>query len=118
MHSIGGGGFGSFSTGFSSMDGAQQNSPHDGNGAASPQDPTNAGSSTAASGNGTPTPGLDTGQPQYSEINQILDQILYITDQSLDEAQVNYYSNVFQPSLHYSVLTLKSPSSSRLVNTT
>ena len=28
-------------------------------------------------------------QPQYSDINQILDQILNITDQSLDEAQVN-----------------------------
>ena len=36
--------------------------------------------------------------PKYSDINNILDQILNITDQSLDEAQVdkeNFLSDIF-----------------------
>ena len=50
----------------------------------SPHDPSNGG---GADQNGGGLPGAG-GAPHYSDINQILDQILNITDQSLDEAQV------------------------------
>lgn len=51
-------------------------------------DPANGGGADgAASGqNGAGSAG------QYTDINQILDQILNITDQSLDEAQVGWHS--------------------------
>ena len=52
--------------------------------AGSPQDPANGSSGTDQNGG--------SGGTNYSDINQILDQILNITDQSLDEAQVNMKS--------------------------
>ena len=63
----------------SGMEG-QQSPPE---GAGSPQDPANGSSGTDQNGSGG---------TNYSDINQILDQILNITDQSLDEAQVNLKS--------------------------
>ena len=57
-----------------------QQSPQE---AGSPQDP-NAGGNGAVGDAGQNGSG-----PNYSDINQILDQILNITDQSLDEAQVS-----------------------------
>ncbi len=61
-----------------------QQSPQE---AGSPQDPNGGGTTAAA------VVSADNGQngsaPNYSDINQILDQILNITDQSLDEAQVS-----------------------------
>ena len=59
----------------SGMEG-QQSPPE---GAGSPQDPANGSSGSDQNGSGG---------ANYSDINQILDQILNITDQSLDEAQV------------------------------
>ena len=56
--------------------------------AGSPPDPN-----AAAGGNGAVAEaggGQNGSGPNYSDINQILDQILNITDQSLDEAQVRY----------------------------
>jgi hypothetical protein len=73
MHPLSSGGYGYSTPG---MD-TQQQSP--GDVAGSPQDPSNGDQN-----------GAGVGQPQYSDINQILDQILNITDQSLDEAQVRH----------------------------
>ncbi len=53
-----------------------------------PGDPSNGGGEGASGGASTPGQNGSGGTPQYSDINQILDQILNITDQSLDEAQV------------------------------
>ena len=63
----------------SGMEG-QQSPPE---GAGSPQDPANGSSGTDQNGG--------SGGTNYSDINQILDQILNITDQSLDEAQVGTF---------------------------
>ena len=49
----------------------------------SPHDPSSNGAPDHQNGGGGAV-----GAPHYSDINQILDQILNITDQSLDEAQV------------------------------
>ena len=57
-----------------------QQSPQE---AGSPQDPNAGGNGAVADA------GQNGSGPNYSDINQILDQILNITDQSLDEAQVN-----------------------------
>ena len=82
MHPLGGGGYQPLTAGYSGMEGQQ--SPPDQ--AGSPQD-NGTGAAGAADGqNGAGA--AAGGQPQYSDINQILDQILNITDQSLDEAQV------------------------------
>ncbi len=75
MHPLSGGGGYQPPTSVGGYAAAQ--SPSDAGG--SPQDGTGAG--VAGGGGGG-------GQPHYSDINQILDQILNITDQSLDEAQV------------------------------
>ena len=56
-----------------------QQSPQE---AGSPQDPNAGGNGAVADA------GQNGSGPNYSDINQILDQILNITDQSLDEAQV------------------------------
>lgn len=66
----------------------------------SQQSPQEAGSPhEPAGGNGAVG---DTGHngsgSNYSDINQILDQILNITDQSLDEAQVRYAEFPRRPS--------------------
>ena len=60
----------------------QQSPPE---GAGSPQDPANGGN-----GAGGPDQHQNGGSTaaNYSDINQLLDQILNITEQSLDEAQV------------------------------
>merc|ERR1712110_1018096 len=60
-----------------------QQSPQE---AGSPQDP-NAGGNGAVGDAGQNGSG-----PNYSDINQILDQILNITDQSLDEAQARKHT--------------------------
>merc|ERR1712110_1360748 len=55
------------------------------------QSPQEAGSpqqDPSGGGNGAVGEGQNGSGPNYSDINQILDQILNITDQSLDEAQV------------------------------
>ena len=52
--------------------------------AGSPQQDPNAGGGNGAVGDA----GQNGSGANYSDINQILDQILNITDQSLDEAQV------------------------------
>ena len=53
------------------------------------QSPQEAGSpqQDPSGGNGAVGEGQNGSGPNYSDINQILDQILNITDQSLDEAQ-------------------------------
>lgn len=56
-----------------------QQSPQE---AGSPQDPNSGGNGAVGDA------GQNGSGPNYSDINQILDQILNITDQSLDEAQV------------------------------
>lgn len=67
--------------GYPVMDtGAQQQSPSEASSPTSHHDPTNGGGSQ----NGPAT--------KYTEINQILDQILNITDQSLDEAQARKHT--------------------------
>ena len=68
--------------GYGSEMGGQQSPPE---GAGSPQDPANGSS-------GTDQNGGSGGGANYSDINQILDQILNITDQSLDEAQVRTFT--------------------------
>jgi hypothetical protein len=64
-----------------------------GYGLESQQSPQEAGSPQQDPNGGAAAVG-DNGQngsaPNYSDINQILDQILNITDQSLDEAQVRF----------------------------
>jgi hypothetical protein len=45
-------------------------------------------------GVGTDQTGVEGEGAKYSDINSILDQILNITDQSLDEAQVPVYNYV------------------------
>ena len=66
------------SMGYPGMDaGGQQQSPPEAGSPNTHHDPTNGG----ADQNAPPS--------NYTDINQILDQILNITDQSLDEAQVN-----------------------------
>ena len=90
MHPLSGGGYGqSLATGYSTPghvgDVAQQ-SP--GDAAGSPPGPQDNGGGQENNG-GAAGPG---GQPQYSDINQILDQILNITDQSLDEAQARKHT--------------------------
>jgi len=63
--------------GYPGMDaGGQQQSPPEAGSPNTHHDPTNGGGDQ----NGPPS--------NYTDINQILDQILNITDQSLDEAQV------------------------------
>jgi hypothetical protein len=65
------------SMGYPGMDaGGQQQSPPEAGSPNTHHDPTNGGGDQ----NGPPS--------NYTDINQILDQILNITDQSLDEAQV------------------------------
>ena len=70
------------------LEGNQQSPPEGQVGSPDPNNPgngnENGGGSTASSGGG----GGGTSNATYSDINQILDQILNITDQSLDEAQV------------------------------
>ena len=90
MHPLSGGGYGQpLATGYSTPghvgDVAQQ-SP--GDAAGSPPGPQDNGGGQENNG-GAAGPG---GQPQYSDINQILDQILNITDQSLDEAQARKHT--------------------------
>ena len=82
MHPLSSGGYQPLSAapGGYGMEGQQQSPPPDQQ-VGSPHDPSNGG----ADQNGGAGPG---GAPHYSDINQILDQILNITDQSLDEAQV------------------------------
>ena len=66
------------SMGYPGMDaGGQQQSPPDAGSPNTHHDPSNGGGDP----NGPPS--------NYTDINQILDQILNITDQSLDEAQVS-----------------------------
>ena len=66
------------SMGYPGMDaGGQQQSPPDAGSPNTHHDPSNGGGDQ----NGPPS--------NYTDINQILDQILNITDQSLDEAQVS-----------------------------
>ena len=57
------------------------------------QSPQEAGSpqQDPSGGNGAVGEGQNGSGPNYSDINQILDQILNITDQSLDEAQVCWF---------------------------
>ena len=104
MHPLSGGGYGQpLAAGYSTPghvgDVAQQ-SP--GDAAGSPPGPQDNGGGQENNG-GAGGPG---GQPQYSDINQILDQILNITDQSLDEAQARKHtlnSHRMKPAL-FSVL--------------
>jgi hypothetical protein len=90
MHPLGGGGYQPLAAGYSGMEGAQSPGAH----AASVAD--HGGGSPAAGGDhngggdGQNGGGHVAAAPQYSDINQILDQILNITDQSLDEAQVSH----------------------------
>jgi len=65
-----------------------QQSPPDG--AGSPQDPSVAGNGTGGAGDQHQNGG-STGA-NYSDINQLLDQILNITEQSLDEAQARKHT--------------------------
>ncbi len=59
-----------------------------------PQQDPNGGAATGAGAAVVSTDNNGGGQngsaPNYSDINQILDQIMNITDQSLDEAQVSF----------------------------
>jgi len=88
MHPLSGGGYGQpLATGYSTPghvgDVAQQ----------SPGDAAGSPPGTQDNGGGQENNGGATGgQPQYSDINQILDQILNITDQSLDEAQARKHT--------------------------
>lgn len=93
MHPLGGGGYQpALSAGYSSMETEQQSpteqagSPGLVSAGATGGDPSNGGApgtdGTASGQNGAG------GAGHYTDINQILDQILNITDQSLDEAQV------------------------------
>ncbi len=100
MHPLGSGGYQPLSAGYSGLD--SQQSPSDQ--AGSPvQDPSNGGAgdaAAAAAAAAAATPGQNGSgaAPQYSDINQILDQILNITDQSLDEAQVRIRSKIISKS--------------------
>jgi len=91
MHPLGGGGYQPLTAGYSGMEGAQSPGAHS---AAPPgADPSTGSPSGQAGdhnggGDGQNGGGHVPTQPQYTDINQILDQILNITDQSLDEAQV------------------------------
>jgi hypothetical protein len=78
MHPLSSGAY-QASMGYPGMDaGGQQQSPPEAESPNSHHDPINgAGDQNGPSSN-------------YTDINQILDQILNITDQSLDEAQVNF----------------------------
>ena len=80
MHPLNSGGYQPLSAGYSGLD-ASSPPPGSVDQAGSPnQDPNNGGNGDVGQNGGG-------GQPQYTDINQILDQILNITDQSLDEAQ-------------------------------
>ena len=81
MHPLSSAAYQQSMAGYGSEMGGQQSPPE---GAGSPQDPANGSS-------GTDQNGGSGGGANYSDINQILDQILNITDQSLDEAQVRTF---------------------------
>ncbi len=98
MHPLGGGGYQpALSAGYSGMETGQQSpteqagSPGVAAGAPGTGDPSNGGTpggdGSAGGQNGSG------GAGHYTDINQILDQILNITDQSLDEAQVRSSRN-------------------------
>ena len=82
MHPLSSAAYQQSMAGYGSEMGGQQSPPE---GAGSPQDPANGSS-------GTDQNGGSGGGANYSDINQILDQILNITDQSLDEAQVRTFT--------------------------
>ena len=86
MHPLSSAAYQQSMAGYGSEMGGQQSPPE---GAGSPQDPANGSS-------GTDQNGGSGGGANYSDINQILDQILNITDQSLDEAQVRTFSTHFK----------------------
>ena len=110
MHPLNSGGYQPLSAGYSGLDAAspppgsvdQTGSPN--------QDPSNG-----QGGNGDVGQNGGGGQPQYTDINQILDQILNITDQSLDEAQgrrkLNRFMRQAQP--QPSALVLSRPANTR-----
>ena len=87
MHPLSG--YQSLSQGYSGLEGQQQSPPMDQ--AGSP--PSNGGAAAPEAGAGHNGSGGEHGAPAggqtpYTDINTILDQIMNITDQSLDEAQV------------------------------
>jgi len=82
MHPLSSAAYQQSMAGYGSEMGGQQSPPE---GAGSPQDPANGSS-------GTDQNGGSGGGANYSDINQILDQILNITDQSLDEAQARKHT--------------------------
>ncbi|XP_059094764.1 homeobox protein extradenticle-like isoform X2 [Tigriopus californicus] len=85
MHPLSSGGYQPLSAGYSGMDAASP-PPGSADQAGSPHgDPSNGGNDGQNGAGGG-------GQPQYTDINQILDQILNITDQSLDEAQARKHT--------------------------
>ena len=86
MHPLSSAAYQQSMAGYGSEMGGQQSPPE---GAGSPQDPANGSS-------GTDQNGGSGGGANYSDINQILDQILNITDQSLDEAQVRTFLTKFK----------------------
>lgn len=85
MHPLSSGGYQPLTSasGYGGMEGGQQSPPDQQVG--SPHDPSNGADHNGGGGAGA--------APHYSDINQILDQILNITDQSLDEAQVGSVKN-------------------------
>lgn len=84
MHPLTGSGYQPSLGGYGGMEGQQ--SPQE---AGSPQQDPNGGAAVAAASGGADQNGSG---PNYSDINQILDQILNITDQSLDEAQARKHT--------------------------
>jgi hypothetical protein len=79
--------------GYPGMDaGGQQQSPPEAGSPNTHHDPSNGGGDQ----NGPPS--------NYTDINQILDQILNITDQSLDEAQVRTVIIGREPSLFWEMM--------------
>lgn len=87
MHPLNSGGYQPLSAGYSGLE-ASSPPPGSVDQTGSPnQDPSNG-----QGGNGDVGQNGGGGQPQYTDINQILDQILNITDQSLDEAQARKHT--------------------------
>ena len=107
MHPLGGGGYPPIGAGYGLDAAAAAAAAAVAAGHQSPDgstDPGNAAGNGDQNGGAGNAGGMGGGStPQYSDINQILDQILNITDQSLDEAQVGPFETMIRLSASHAM---------------